>query len=472
MAHVQKLYNIRFICLLSALTCLGLISLFYLSNKTAKLPERPPTFDELMVLADKNLAKNALVNSYIYSQKEGVGFKTIMALAKTGNTKAEVMACYLLITGTGVKKNEQLGYPLCEKAAIKGSIPAKTNLIYRDFNNDPENMNWQETYAAFEGLMKTDPGAAHRGLQFLYRQNHPKASRLKMFYHLKQAIKHNNTNAMHALSEFDLRIHPKGLRNPARAEKNLKKAYDLNDFDAGFTLALEYREGNMIEQNIPQYESMIKHMAIFLHPKSMAELGYMYATGKGVEQNLEKSNALYSKAAEFGHPYSQERMGYYFLFGPVESRDYETGVRYLETQAKNGSVAAMTELAHYYAKPDIQDPKNQRIIWLVEAAIRGDKNSQETLGFGMMETGYIEEMQPYIKTLQDAHKRGNPDASYLLARHYRAASGVERDLPKAQNILSKVTHLNHPRVKEEVDIIKGYISHFGGIDAVPDIITL
>ena len=249
------------------------------------ISERPPTFDELMALADKNLAKTDLIKSYIYSQKDGVGFQNVMAQAETGDTKAELMACYLLITGTGVEENDSLGYDLCEKAAEKGSAPAKANLIYRDFNDDPEHMNWQETYDAFEDMLKSDPSIAHRGMQFLYRQNHPKASGFMMYYHLNQAIKYKNTNAMLALSEIDLHTRSKRNQNPKRAEKNLKRAYRLNDFDAGFKLALEYREGRILEQNTAEYVSMIKHMAAFLHPQSMGELASIYQTGNGAEQD-------------------------------------------------------------------------------------------------------------------------------------------------------------------------------------------
>ncbi|MEP1229411.1 MAG: tetratricopeptide repeat protein [Litorimonas sp.] len=446
--------------------------------QTVVIPERPPTFDELMVLADKDLAENDLIHSYIYSQDDGVGFKKVMALAQTGHTKAELMACYLLISGTGVKEDEVAGYSLCEIAAKKGSIPAQVNLIYRDFRPNPRNMNWVETYEAFNNLMETDPSSAHRVLQFLYRKDHPNASMSKMYYHLKEAIKHGNTNAMLSLSEEDLyvpsnehrslrRVEP---RIPARAEKNLKKAYALNDFAAGFILALEYRDGNLLSQDTEQYVSMIKRMAVFLHPKSMGELAYMYSTGKGVEQDKAKANELFIRAAKFGNVYSQEIIAPYLLFGPENTRDYETGLRYLEDQARRGRVASMKSLSRHYRRSEIDDPENKYVTWLTRAATYGDEASQEMLGMGMMETGYVKAMQDYIEILSEFHEYGDPDASYLLARHYRAASGVPRDLAKAKSILSKFTHLDHPRIIQEMDIIEGYISHYGGIDSVPDII--
>lgn len=100
----------------------------------------------------------------------------------------------------------------------------------------------------------------------------------------------------------------------------------------------------------------------------------------------------------------------------------------------------------------------------------GDSGAQEILGFSMMETGYMEAIQPYIQALEQAHQAGHADASYLLARHYRAASGVRRDLRKAKLILNKVRHLDDPRVKDEIEIIESYVSYFGGIDKVPAII--
>lgn len=452
------------------LTLFGSLSLAACQSKSAELPERPPTFDELMVLADKNLAKNSLIQSYIYSQEDGVGFQNVMALAQTGHTKAELMACYLLIDGIGVTEDGNLGYPLCEKAASKGSAVTKINLVYRDIRDERLNMSWQEKYRAFDDLRDETPSHAHRGLQALYRSDQEYPFRPLMYYHLKQAIRHKNTNAMMALSEFDLRIYPKKLRNPKRAEKNLKKAYALYDFDAGHMLALEYREGTSLPQDTETYVSMIQRMANFLHPASMGELGYLHAMGIGVEKDYGKAKELWRQSAKFGNAYSQSMITHDLLFGPEASRDYETGVRYLENRAKNGDVKAMTSLAKHYGRPEIDDPENKRLIWLSNAALLGDLMSQEALGMGMMETGYIEAMQPYIQALEKGVENENLNASYLLARHYRAASGIARDLEKAQLILSRVAHLEDPRVIEEMEIIEGYISHFGGIDAVPKII--
>jgi len=123
---------------------------------------------------------------------------------------------------------------------------------------------------------------------------------------------------------------------------------------------------------------------------------------------------------------------------------------------------AMMALANHYAKPDIDDPNNKSITWFAHAAMGGNQTAQETLGFSMMETGYIKEMQPYIAFLEAAQKHGHPDASYLLARHYRAASGVKRNLKKAKAILNKVAHLDDPRITEEIQIVEDHIIYFSG----------
>lgn len=460
------------ICLAILSALLLVLSLTGLAAKqnqtTAALPERPPTFDELMDLANMNRAPDSLIKSYIYSQPDGVGYQNIIKLAQTGDTSAELMVCYLLIAGLGVQVNKTAGYSFCEKAAAKGSGPAKSNLIYRDYNEGSFDKRWKIAFDAFNDLMDVDPGAAHRGLQFLHRQNHPKASTAKVYYHLEQSVKHKNTGAMITLSRFDLGFYGQRQINPMRAEKNLTAAYRMNDFHAGHTLALEYRNGRVIEQDIEKYASMIKHMARFLHPESMGELGYMHSTGKGAVKDQSKANALFKQAAKFDDVYSQKMISHYLLFGPMKERDYVTGVRYLERQAERGNVKAMTTLADHYARLEIEDPNNMKVTWLSRAALHGDTYSQGRLGFSMMDTGYIEAMQPYIQVLEGAQKSGDLEASYLLARHYRAASGVVRDLAKAQVILEKVAHLNDPRVAEEVEIIESYISHFGGIENVPE----
>lgn len=457
---------------ISLLLALGAICTagYVYKTKTSKLPERPPTFEEIIKLADKNLAANSLIQGYIYSQPDGVGYKKVLERAMTGNTKAELMACYLLTEGIGVKKDKAYGYSLCEKAAKKGSAIAKFNLIYDNFKYDPSHMNWQETYDAFNKLMDEKPGDAHRGFQFLYVQDHPNHSKPKMFYHLKQAIKHGNTNAMVVLSEYDLSPDFAEYKKLNRAEKNLKKAYELNDFDAGLKLAIEYRTGKNLPKDMEKYAAMVKRMANFLHPDSMAELAYMHSNGMGAVKDVKKSNALFVQAAKFGSEYAQGIIGPHLLFGPMETRNYEMGVQYLEARAYNGDKRAMKGLSNHYKRDEIDDPENKHLQWLIAAASIGDEASQEKLGLGMRETGYIKEFQPYIRHLEDGYKVGNIHATYLLARHYRAASGVKRDLRKAREILDKVAYLNDPKTLQEIDIVEGYISHFGGIDAVPDII--
>jgi len=452
----------------------ALFVLFSLKNLSDKpfetLPERPPTFDELMNLADKNLAPNALIQSYINGQAEGGGFQKVLEHAKTGNVTAEVMACYLLIAGIGVEQNESLGYSLCEKAAEKGAGTAKSNLIYRDFSADSSDASWQKAHAAFNNLLDLDPGVAHRGLQHLYRQGGPNFSLPKVYYHSEQAVQHQNTSAMILLSNIDLGRYPYGQPNLVRAEKNLIKAYELNDFDAGFVLALEYRNGNRLPQDIEKYVTMIKRMARFLHADSISELGFMHQTGEGAALNQDKANEYFRQAAKFGNRYAQKMIAHELLFGPMNVRDHEKGVEYLEYQAENGDVQSMITLADHYARSEISDSKNLQFVWLSQAAMYGDSGAQEILGFSMMETGYMEAIQPYIQALEQAHQAGHADASYLLARHYRAASGVRRDLRKAKLILNKVRHLDDPRVKDEIEIIESYVSYFGGIDKVPAII--
>lgn len=434
------------------------------------LPERPPTFDEIFALAEKNQAEFSLVESYFNSQTSTEGAEKFIALADQGNMTAAAMACYILETGLGGITDKDKSAAYCQTAAKAGKTVSAANLLYRNFKANPTTENWDVTYDAFTVMMKSDPARGHLGLQFLYRQNHPKASGKLVRHHLKKAIEYGDPFAMQALAQLDLNGRLE-YRNLPRAERNYKKAYDLYNFDAGVDLAIRYRDGIVFEQDLETYQTMIKRMAAFLHPKSMSALAEMYELGEGVEIDTEKARALHIQAADLGSKSSQRMLAYDLLRAP-DAKDRAKGVRYLEADANKGDVNSMMGLSNYYARKDIADPKNLRVRWLVAAAINGDETAPETLGFGYMETGYIKEMLPYIQALEYAASVGNPEASFLLARHYRAASGVKRDLRKAKRILERVESQKHPRCLEEQEIIKGYIEHFGSIDAVPDIIQL
>ena len=459
---------------LVALTGLAFVSVLVLSprpNRTAvaALPERPPTFQELMLLADNGLAQNSLIQSYIYNQPNGMGAQRVFAEAAKGDDEAELMSCYLLIAGIGIEEDEDRGYEICETSAKKGFSAAKANLIYRDLRANPDNMDWKGAHKKFQALIKTDPARAHRGLQSLYGLDHPKASPQLMRYHLQQAIKHGNTNAMHGLAEFDFRGRPR-YRNVPRGKRNLEKAYSLNDFDAGYTLAIEYKTGRYFEKDLERYAEMIQRMSAFLHPASLGELGYMYKAGLGVEKDDGKASDLFARAAELGNPYAQKMAGFSLLSDPTSLQDRQSGIKYLEIHARSGDVHAMVGLARHYETEGVANPNNEKAHWRARAAMHGDQHSQDILGYGYMDTGYIKEVAPYIAALEIPAKAGDPYASFLLARHYRAASGVDRDIRKAQLILKKVAHAEHPRVIEEMDVIEGYITYFGSIDASPAII--
>jgi len=398
----------------------------------------------------------------------GVGAEKVLVLAEQGNVSAMTLACYALYFGLGGVQDIPKSTFHCETAAEAGSSAAQFNLIYNEFNSDPKHGNWQETHDAFAKLMKAAPNRAHRGLQFLYSQNHPNASYRLMEHHALEGIKLGNTASMLSLAQVDL-FGPPRVQNFERAEQNLKRAYDLYDFEAGLTLAREYRNGTRLEQDEDAYTSMVIRMAKFEHRDSIAELAYMYDTGRGVAQSEAKSTELHLKAAALGSAFSQEMVGYR-LIKSEQVQERKKGIAYLEASAAKGKIDSMRALSEFYARKDISDPNNNKTKWLAMAALHGDEYSQETLGFGYMETGYIEQMAPYIDVLILGHKSGNANASYLLARHYRAASGVKRDIRKARDILNSVKDSGHPRVKEELEIIQSHIDFFGGIDAIPAII--
>lgn len=462
----------RILIAMAAFACVGAGIIVVVLRTPPALPERPPTFDEIMALFEKGLASDSLIDSYIYGQDDGVAFRTVIASARTGDLKADMLACHMLVRGVGIVRNDALGYAFCERAAEKGSPNGKAYLIFRKLHDNPGPESWKEAHRAYSDLVDTAPDLGHVGLQFLYSPDSENPSMTRMYYHLGKAIAHDNSIAMDRLANFDLYINDERYRNPRRAEKNLLKAYALNNFEAGYRLAHEYKRGHLIKQDVARYETMIKHMAAFRHPDAMGALGFMHLTGEGAELDEAKANALFETSAALGSAYSQKMIAYHFLFGPEDERDHATGLRYLTALAEDGDVSAMLDLSKHYDRAEIDDPDNHHVAWLAKAAIHGSERAQDELGFGMMETGYSEQMQPYIHFLQDRHILGDPNASFLLARHYRAASGVPRNLPRAIKILEAAAQSGHERIAEEMDVVQGYISHFGGIDAVPEIIDL
>src|SRR5262249_39781437 len=86
------------------------------------------------------------------------------------------------------------------------------------------------------------------------------------------------------------------------------------------------------------------------------------------------------KAAEQGNPKAQTALGLIYIKGLGTSRDYKTGINWLETAAAQNFAVAQNELAVMYATGrGVPQNLDTAVSWCAKAAEQGSRIAQKNL---------------------------------------------------------------------------------------------
>ncbi|KAJ3268499.1 hypothetical protein HDV01_002702 [Terramyces sp. JEL0728] len=149
------------------------------------------------------------------------------------------------------------------------------------------------------------------------------------------------------------------------AVKYYSKAASLNNPDGIYNLALLYKNGLGVEQNI-QFSFNLFKRAAEMDPKIMGDcpntgisiltigvaeaqhvLGNAYAEGLGCVKDLCLASDWYKKASENGSPESAHNLGLFYWKGKGVQLDLIKAEQYLSLGAYRGNTSAMISLAYF-----------------------------------------------------------------------------------------------------------------------------
>jgi len=209
---------------------------------------------------------------------------------------------------------------------------------------------------------------------------------------------------------------------------------NTKEASAHYDLAVQYYEGNGVQQDYPQALKWFQEAAQQGHPQAQYKLGVMYSFGQGVPQNSSEAVKWFRKAAEQGLPAAQYSLGVMYATGQGVELDPVAAAELYTRAAEQGSVAAQYILGVIYSKGEgVTRDSETAVQWYTRAAEQGSPAAQYLLGV-LYEKGQgvvIPDQAEALKWYTQAAERGHAEAQYDLAVKYMTGQGAEKDFVQA-----------------------------------------
>ena len=256
-----------------------------------------------------------------------------------------------------------------------------------------------------------DPAAAAQWLERAVAQGHLEATTLL---------------ARVYLSGYD----PAPARDAARAVALLSDAAARGDAEAQYYLALLYRAGDGVAQDLRQAFIWMRAAAEKFHTEAQFELSRLYARGLGTEASPQQAEHWLREAATAGHVQAQ-----YFLGQALGGRDPAPpeALDWTRRAAEAGLPIAQRELGMAYLTGRGVAPNSAEALrWLDAAAAAGDPGAWSNLGYAYASgTGVARDDAKAAHWYEQASKAGLGRATLALARFHETGRGVETDIDTA-----------------------------------------
>ncbi len=410
------------------------------------LPSKVPSFEQLMKMADADIASNEMIISYINSEPTGLGFSKIKTLADTGHTTSEVMTCYLYSQGIGTDVNHDKARDYCLRARDDGSTVALMNLGFDYMNGEGVNKDREEALKIFNKLVALDPGRGHFALAHYYTKSDDYRDVYRIREHLQISADAGNAGGMNFLGWCYLNG-KYGKSDFPKAAVYFQKAYEKNNLRAGYELARLYDDGRGVPQSDEHYRKLLGELASYGYAKAEFSYAQLFAYPHLPAYDLDTARHYWKKASHGGVADADYMLAVSILkqTDVISTNDIQRAETHLITAAEKNHILAQTYLARQYATGKFFAQNHELAIkWYLQAALNGDEVSYTSLMFYFAGKGYQPEYEPVIKLLEDYSGRGDINAAYELAKLYRTAGGVDRDVTKAESILKRLSKLKYP----------------------------
>lgn len=256
-------------------------------------------------------------------------------------------------------------------------------------------------------------------------------------------------------AQRDLALILLNAKKPAEAAKWFKRGADNHDNTCLFYYGRMLLEGKNVRQDKKQGANLLLEAANNGFVQAMYHLGNCYAAGEGVTKNEEQAVKWYKLAAGKGAANAQWTLAQclregkgaavnydqaLYWYAESAARGYTKSFRRLIADSISGSpfIAYMKGMKSYINK-DFDDALKQFKV-VAKAKVDDGKVMEAAV---IANADYAKRnMKKGVKLLDDAAAT-NAQAMYLLAALYEAGKGVDKDMNKAVDYMTKAAEMGY-----------------------------
>ncbi len=392
--------------------------------------------------------------------------KNVLAQAKKGNAQAQNEVGGWYYRGRHVKQNYREALQWWTKAAKQGNVKAIGNmgmcyetghgttadslkaarLYLRSIKGGNKALLEQNVQRARKGNLLSDMLVAECYLS----GTGVKKDVSKAIPFLKDAAQKNSVDAQRELALVLL-----NSKKAAEAAPWLKKGSDNGDATCTFYYGKMLVEGKGVKQDKKAGANYLLKAAEAGFPQAMFYVGNCYMKGDGLTRNAEQAVKWYKLAAGHGVHQAQWDLAQCFREGNGTPVNYEQALFWYAEATANGHTRAfknlmtdsipdspfaayMKGMKAYLGKNYDEALKQFKVV--AKAKITDGAVMEAAI---LANPGYAKHnIKKAVKQLEEAAGT-NAQALYLLAGMYEAGKGVEKNMPKAVEYMTRAANMGY-----------------------------
>lgn len=392
--------------------------------------------------------------------------KNILALAKKGDAKAQNKVGEWYYNGHHVKQNYEEALQWWAKSAKQGNVQAIGNMgICYQYGHGIA----QDSVKAAQLYRKS----IEKGNKKLFNQNVELSKKGNVFSSMLIASCYQdgtgvakdagkaipyltvaaNKNCVPA--QLDLALILLNAKKASEAAPWFKKGSDNGNIPCTFYYGKMLVEGLGVKPNKKEGANYLLKAAEAGFPQAMYYVGNCYAKGEGLTKNAEQAVKWYKLAAGKGVSNAQWTLAQCYRTGDGTPVNYDQAMYWYAEASAKGHKRAFKQLIadsipgspfvaylkgmKSYTNKDFEEAMKQ--FKIVEKAKIADGKVMEAAI--MANSAYAKHnMKKGIKLLNDASKT-NAQAMYLLGALYEAGKGVDKDMTKAVDYMTKAADMGY-----------------------------
>jgi len=233
---------------------------------------------------------------------------------------------------------------------------------------------------------------------------------------------------------------------------------------AGYAIADSLSDADLAAslEDYTKAASIYKSLAEQGNSEAQYKLAIIYRQGVGVTQDINEYIKLCRQSAEHGNSLAQNDLGHAYAEGKLVQKDIKQALHWIEMSALAGQSNAQVTLGWSYMSDYLELPNDYRLAmeWNLKASNQGLGEGAANVGL-LHENGwgvpvnYREAANWYIKAInQNASSR---QAYFHLARLYDMGNGIEKDLVAAERLYQLIVDSGKNEFSDEANKRLGFI---------------